>query len=273
MKKRPGKPDIFSYRQSHVYLADLFSWYKTKNISMRNLAQKLQVSPALLSLITKGKRPLTEENVDVWAPVFSWNPQEVSFLKQLLLLENASVEEKHEALQSLSRFKSYQEDSSQEVLTYKYLSKWWNVAIREMSEEADFQEEESWIQERLLFKVSLNDIRKSLNFLNKHKLLAKYGSFRRLDCQGDVYKLSLSGFHEQILEKAVESIHLVSSDNRHILGHTLSLSRDQLPELKRILNETVERIATLAASAGKEQEVYHVALAGFPLTGKPEESP
>lgn len=272
MKTRPDKPNLFSYRSSQVYLADLFSWYKLKKISMRNLAQKLQVSVTLLSLIVKGKRLLTEENVDVWAPIMGWNSQEVSFLKQILIFEHASVNEKHSAMQNLSRFKTYQKNSSQEVLTYKYLKNWWNVAIREMSELPDFNEDEEWIQKKLLYKVSLPEIRKSLAFLNKHKLLARYGNFRRIDCQGDVYKLSLSGFHKQVLNKAVESIHLVNSENRHILGHTMVLSKEQLPELKKILDETQEKIAKLSQLSGDQKEVYHMALVAFPLTGKPEES-
>jgi len=198
---RSSKPDVYKYRQSHAYLADLFAWYKTKDVSMRNLAKKLNVSPALLSLVTKGKRPLTEENVDIWAGIFLWNAQEVSWLKQLVLLEHSSLDGKAEAMMSLARFKTYNEDSPNEVLTFKYLKKWWNVVIREMSELPGFQEDPEKIQEQLLFQVSTVEIRKALNFLNKHKLLAKYGEFRRLNCQGDVYKLSLTTFHDTSLDK------------------------------------------------------------------------
>lgn len=266
MKKRPDKPDIMNYRQAQVYLADLINWYKSNKISLRNIAQKLNVSPALLSLITKGKRQMTEENVDIWAPFFKWSAQEVAWLKKIILLETASTEEKREALEGMSRFKEFKDKSSQEVLTFKYLQKWWNVAIREMSELPDFQENENWIQERLLYKVSLNEIRKTLDFLNKHKLLAKYGDFRKLDCQGDIYKLSLSTFHEQILKKAAESIYSTPSQDRHILGHTFGLTPEQLPKLKHILDETLEKITKLAENADTGKEVYHIALLGFPLT-------
>jgi uncharacterized protein (TIGR02147 family) len=266
MIHRPDKPSLFNYRQPQVYLADLISWYKGRGISLRNLARKLNVSPALLSLITKGKRQITEDNVDVWALYFEWNSQEVKWLKKIIMLEFATTAEKREALDSMTRNRSFSEKSPEEVLTYKYLRDWWNVAIREMSALPDFQEEEGWIQERLLYRISVEDIRKSLKFLNKHKLLVKYNNFRRLDCQGDIYKLSLTNFHEQILSKASESIYKVPSDKRHILGHTLVLSKDQLPELKDILDEALERITKLAKKADKSKEVYHVALAGFPLT-------
>jgi uncharacterized protein (TIGR02147 family) len=198
--------------------------------------------------------------------VLEWSSHEVNWLKKMIQLEYATTEEKREALKSMTKYRSFTETSPQEVLTFKYLQKWWNVAIREMSALPDFQEEEKWIQQRLLFRVSVNDIRKSLKFLNKHKLLSKYEGFRRLDCQGDIYKLSLSGFHEQILNKAVESIYKVNADERHILGHTLVLSKEQLPELKNILDETLSKITKLAEKADNSKEVYHVALLGYPLT-------
>lgn len=266
MNSRPEKPQVTDYRDPHVYLADLLQWHKSKKISLRSIAGKLNVSPALLSLITKGKRQMTEENIDVWSHYFEWSAHDVAWLKKMILLGSASTEEKREAMKGMTRFKSFNETSSQEVLTFKYLQRWWNVAIREMSHLPDFQEEEGWIQKRLLYKVSLNEIRKSLLFLNKHKLLAKYGSFRRIDCQGDIYKLSLSTFHEQILEKAAESIYAVGSEKRHILGHTISLSKDKIPQLKNILDETLERISKLAETDENNKEVYHIALLGFPLT-------
>lgn len=266
MKNRPEKPDIFNYRKPQVYLADLLTWYKSKKMSLRNVSKKLNVSPALLSLISKGKRQLTEENIEAWASFFEWNPQEITWLKKIIDLEFASTSEKRAALEGMTRFKTFKEKSSQEVLTYKYLQKWWNVAIREMSDLEDFQEDPDWIQHRLLYKVSTLNIKKSLLFLNKYKLLAKYGNFRRLDCQGDVYKLALSSFHEQILNKAVESIYKVGSDKRHILGQTISISQDQLPDLKDILDEALERIVKLTEKSTNSKEVYHMALIGFPLT-------
>ena len=265
---RPGKPDVYRYRQSHIYLADLFLRYKSQGISMRNLAKRLTVSPALLSLIAKGKRPLTEENIDIWGSVFKWNSQEASWLKQLVLLEHSHVDLKAAALENLTRFKTYNEDSPEEVLTFKYLKKWWNVAIREMSELSDFNEDANWIQERLLFNVSISEIRKALKFLNKHKLLAKYGEFRRLNCQGDVYKLSLSTFHDQMLSKAVESIYKVKSEDRYILGQTLAIKRENFGKATVILQEALEQIVKLGEIDPQPTDVYHFSFLGFPLTVK-----
>ncbi len=261
-----NKPDLYKYRQLTVYFTDLINWHKEQKNSLRFLAKKLNVSPTLLSLVRNGKRPLTEENIDIWAPVFKWNAQEVSWLKQLVLFEHPSVKRKEVAMENLTRFKSYTENYPEEVLTFKYLNKWWNAAIREMSELSGFQENEIWIQERLLFSVSIPDIRKSLKFLNKHKLLARYGSFRRLNCQGDIYKLSLTSFHTQMLNRAVESIYKVSSEERYILGQTLAIDASKFPEAKAILEEALEKIVKLGENEKHPTDVYQFSFLGFPLT-------
>ncbi len=257
---------MFTYRSSHVYLADLINWYKEEGVSMRNLARKLSVSPSLLCLIIKGKRLLTPINVDLWSPVFGWNSQETSWLKHLVDFETQDPEGKEKAFKGLIKFQNYQENSQENVMTFRYLKKWWNVAIREMSELSDFNEDPQWISERLIFKVPLPEIRKSLTFLNKHKLLAKHGKLRSLNCDGEVYKLSLSGFHDQMLGKAVESIYKLPSEERYILGHTLSIPSDKFDEAKMVLEEALSKISALRNEGKKSEDVYHFSFLGFPLT-------
>lgn len=266
MKTRSARPDMFTYRSSHVYLADLINWYKEAGVSMRSLAKKLSVSPTLLCLLAKGKRPLTLENVGAWASDLSWNPQEVSWLKHLIQFEHADPESKEKAFNNLIRFQEYQQNSTQDVVTFRYLKKWWNVAIREMSELTEFVEDPEWISERLIFKVPLPEIRKSLAFLNKHGLLAKDGKLRSLNCDGKVNKLSLSGFHDQMLGKAVESIYKIASEERYILGHTMTIHPSKFQEAKVILEEALTKISSLHEDRKASEAVYHFSLLGFPLT-------
>lgn len=266
MKKRSARPMTFEYRSSQSYLADLMEWYKKEGISMRSIAIKLEVSPSLLCLIVKGKRPLIQENIERWASYFNWSDQEISWLKQLITFEYAAMEDKEKALTGMTRFNEFK-NQKDNVIMFRYLKKWWNVAIREMSALPDFVEEPEWISERLVFKVPLNDIRKSLLFLNKHKLLAKYGSLRTINCDGDIYKLSLSGFHDQILSKAVESIYKLPSEERYILGHTMAIPDGKFEEAKVILEDALRKISALHSDK-KAQSVYHFSFLGFPLSSK-----
>jgi uncharacterized protein (TIGR02147 family) len=137
-----------------------------------------------------------------------------------------------------------------------------------MSSLPDFVEDPQWISERLVFKVPLPEIRKSINFLKKHGLLAKDGNVRSLNCDGEVYKLSLSGFHDQILGKAVESIYKIPSEERYLLGHTMTILEERFPEARIILEEALRKISALHENSEPGDKVYHFSFLGFPLSTK-----
>lgn len=262
-----ARPAPFDFTSYQAYLAALFSWFKAHRISLRALAMKLQVSPALLSSITKGRRNLTLSHVRAWAPVLGWTEAEQSFIEKWIHFQDAPKrEEKALALKKMTRFKKYQERSSREVVTWSYLERWWTVVLREMSHLSDFRPDVDWIRQRMLYPVPKEELRKSLRFLQEQRLLAQDGEFLRLECHGGVYKLSLAQFHAQMLERTVESIYRSPSDERHVLGHTFRLSKKKLPQVKLILDRALEEIAGLDDVTGEDGEVFHVAFTAVPLT-------
>lgn len=266
-----ARPIPYDYKNYQEYLADLIAWYKKNNTSLRALAIRLAVSPSLLSSVVNGKRSLTSEHIEKWASVFEWDENEKSFLQKCIHFQNHPEREvKAEAFKKMTRFKKYQERSSRELVTWNYLEKWWNVVLREMSHLSDFKMDIDWIRQRMLYPVSKEDIRKSLEFLSEKKLLANQGEFLRLECHGGVYKLSLAQFHAQMLEKVVQAIYKSPSDERHVLGHTFKFSKKKLGKIKMILDRALEEIAELEVGNEKDVEVYHIALTAIPLTKRKE---
>ena len=85
------------------------------------------------------------------------------------------------------------------------------------------------------------------------------------------YKLSLSTFHSQMLQKAVESIHKVSSEKRYILGHTMCLNESNFEKARLILQNALLEITQLNQNSIQENDVYHFGFIGFPLTSKQED--
>jgi uncharacterized protein (TIGR02147 family) len=267
--KKAAKPSPFDFKEYRGYLAALFSWYKNQGLSMRNIAQRMDVSPALISSIIQGRRNLTSEQLNSWSSFFGWDDREISFLEKMIHFQSGGErEEKVEAFKKIVRFKKYKERSTRELVTWRYLEKWFVVVIREMSGLADFCPEPEWIRKRLRYPVSLEEIRQALKFLAEHKLLMSQGEYLRLDCHGGVYKLALASFHAQMLERVADSIYKSPSDERHILGHTFRLSLKKVSRLKIIMDRALEEIAALELEDNEGDEVYHVALTACPMTKK-----
>lgn len=267
--KKAAKPSPYDFKEYREYLAALFAWYKIQGLSMRNIAQRIHVSPALISSIIQGRRNLTTDQLYAWKDFFGWDERELSFLEKMIHFQSGEErEEKAEAFKKIVRFKKYKERSTRELVTWRYLEKWFVVVIREMSGMADFRPEPDWIRKRLRYPVSLEDIRQALKFLTEQKLLKGQGEYLRLDCHGGVYKLALASFHAQMLERAADSIYKSPSDERHILGHTYRLSSKKMARLKHIMDRALEEIAALESDDDEGDEVYHVALTACPMTKK-----
>ena len=223
-------------------------------------------------MVLGGDRSLSQKALDKMQPHLGLSESEFSYLENLVTLaESASQDAKLKALEKIQRSRTYQELNPKEFEVYRYLAHWYYVAIREMAGLPDFKLEPSWIQERLRGRLSLKEIEEAVSFLieNNYIELRKDGTAglpdKDLKCVGGVYRLALAQFHREMLELAGRSLHEVPVEERDITGHTFAVPKEKLGEMRKILEEAREKIAKLSDDR-KNSEVFHVALAAFPLT-------
>ena len=181
-------------------------------------------------------------------------------------------QERLRAITELSKLSKFQEKNGTDLESYRYLTKWHFVAIREMVALDDFKPEAAWIQMRLKEKVSQSDCECALRFLVDKNLIrinlhGKYVvSDKTLDCKAGIFKLSLGEFHRQALALGISAIDSTPREELHILGHTVAINRQDFQEVKDILNQALEKIEKLAENSQRRGQVFHIELAAFPLT-------
>ena len=242
---------------------------------MRKLSIKMGMGSGFLSLVLSGARGLTDEAQVKLLRFLGLNRAEELFFKALRKLDESSLQEdKLEAFRGIQRFRNYKTKSPKESQVYQYLTKWYYVAIREMALQSDFQVDAAWISEQLLFKVSVKEARAALVFLEANGFI-KINSDkkvevpeRQIDCFGGVYKLSLTEFYRQMFALAHESIGLVPSEERSVLGHTFSITEDQFGQVRELLKDVQKKIEALGGTDQKGTRVYQIGLQAFPLTSK-----
>jgi uncharacterized protein (TIGR02147 family) len=191
-------------------------------------------------------------------------------------LYHVSESESHQlwqaAMKRLTSFAAFRRANPVEYETWRYLSHWYFVAIREMSTLPGFKASAEWIQQRLRGQVGIPDIRKALDFLEKAGFIARLPDqsvkslVKFVQYSGGVYRMALRQFHREMLEQAADAIGTVPSSERLLLGHTAAMSRATREEAFRILSEAMEKIQALSAGEREEDLVYHVELAAVPLT-------
>jgi len=269
------RPDVFSYHEYRAFLRDWFDFLKDSRpgFSMRALAREAELASGFLPMILAGTRNLSAKTWAKMAPHLGLSPSERSYLASLQMLQQTDSQAvRHAALGKLQRFRAYREQNPKETETYQYLTRWFNVAIREMAALGEFHTNPEWIQSRLRVKVGIAEIKQALDFLTKNNYLEVQpdGTARlrdkNIDCVGGVYKMALGKFHREMLSLASQSIDNTPSEERNITGHTLAIPASRYGEIETILDEALQKIAALGNGTEPADCVYHILLSAFPLT-------
>lgn len=269
------RPNIFTYHDYRHYLRDWFGYLKKsrRGFSVRQLAREAKLSSGYLSMVLAGSRKLSAKAMAKMFPKIGLNFQERTYLEQLCKVADSDTQEvRLDALERLQKYRSYKTLNPKEIEVYRYLTRWFYVAIREMVSLPDFELDAEWIHGRLRGKISLNEVKQGLEFLISHGYIKPLPDGKAslpdkdIECVGGVYKLALGQFHSEMLQMARDSITEVPSDQRHITGHVMALSPEQFEKVKAILEKTLKQVASLEKTGKQSNSVYHVGLLGFPLT-------
>lgn len=269
------RPDIYRYHDHRLFLNELIAFLKETQpgFSLRSLAQKAGIAVGHLSMMLSGARALSGDALEKMGKPLGLTAAERTHLDLLRLFsESDSLEVRASALERIQRFGAYQRSNPKESETFRYLTRWLNVAIREMVSLKDFRAEPEWIVERLRKRLSLKQVEEALSFLVENRYVEltpdKKANLpqKTVKCFGSVFRLVLGQFHRQMLELASESFDNTSHDERNITGQTIAIADEDWPRLRNILDETITKLGDLEKNEKPKDTVYHITFAAFPLT-------
>lgn len=268
------RPNVFKFHDPVHYITELLSYFKsTKNqFNLNSLSKKSGLSLSNISMILNRQRPLTEKSFQKLIPHFSLSTDEKKYLNHLRII-NLSDEQsvRIESLNQIIKIAKSKNANSNDLKVFEYLTSWYNVAIFELVNLTDFQMNPAWIQQRLIKRVSIGDIENAIQFLKSHNFIGqdengKWIQLKQdLNCQGGIYRLSLSEFHRQIFELAHASIETVAREDRFIMGQTMALSAKDFEKLKEVIQNAVSSMNAVNKNNTEKTDVYHIEIAAFPM--------
>lgn len=270
------RPQIYKYKDIIAYLDDYIEYYKKKNdLSLRDIANSLDVPVSLLSMVLNKKRVPSIQLIEKIFSFFELSEVEVRIGLELLKIFNArEIEQKKHSLSQLAKLKNFREAHKDEYEFSKYLSHWYYVAIKELTALPDFSEDIHWIQNKLAFAVSKKEIVNALKFLKHTQILVNkndrlVASQKEMNCEDGIFRISLGGFHKQVLSLISTAIEVVPREQRLLLGYTTIVSEKNIHQMNEILNEAFIKLKNLGVAASdldNKAKVYHIELAAIPLT-------
>ena len=120
-------------------------------------------------------------------------------------------------------------------------------------------------------EVSAAEVRESLDFLTKAKLLKKDADEKFMQTESsitgtpDATRLALRGMHRQMSKLATPALEL-PVDERNFTGVTMGVSKVLYGRIVKELSECLRRIVAMASEEKDIEQVYRLNLQLFPLT-------
>lgn len=230
--------------------------------SLRSFAQSLGVNHAILSLLLRSKRKMTERHVLTIGTKLGLKPHELSYyIDQLKLEQPLTFESKYVRYLALSPDQ------------FEVLTNWFPDAILELMRTKDFQSNAEWIATRL--GISNVEAQATLERLERLKMIRRKADGSYEDCVGDTSTIpfgettaSAQRIHQKLLlELSSQKIETVPLEQRSHTSTTLAIPMKKLALAKQMIREFRSKMQrALQEPAGTNEEVYQLQVSFFPLT-------
>jgi len=228
----------------------------------------------VIRLIISGQRPLTSKAAERIAKALDLHGADRRFWTTLIKYGNARLPaERDNLFRLLMSYKTKSQPTELDPVQAEYFSEWYHPVIREMTGLAEFNGDPEWLKARLTFPLRLEQIKRSLELLEKLGVIhvdGERGHFvrtaGRIATDAEIDSMAIVRFHQKMIEIGRESITVVPEDSRDIRAVTVTLPKAALPLLKGKIEEWVAQIAAMEEDMQPGEQVIQVNVQMFPFT-------
>ncbi len=223
--------------------------------SLRAFSKHLGLSPAQVSQVLSGKRPLTAK-----AAVKIADRLRLSPIERRRLIE-ATLQADEGAIGQLTQNLEEEE--------FRVISDWYHLAILSLLEVPKTRLEPREIARQLGITAlqSSQAIRRLMNlgFIEK---TPKGFRLRQvsLRIRPESRSTAVGRYHQQLLTKGSEAVDNVAIEKREFCAMTFAMDPKDIPEAKRRITDFIRSLSTLLEGGQKKKAVYSLAVQLFPLT-------
>jgi uncharacterized protein (TIGR02147 family) len=257
-------PFVYSSHTEFIRAARENYGVRKKAISLKVWANRLGYrSSRSLELIIAGKRTPSPQLIDRLAKDLHLSLSERHYLdllikREKLLKKGHSVSEVEDEMSRLRPRKHERQYLDNE--TFRRISEWYPVVIRQLSMTPQFRKDFTWICNRLRGKI--NESQAACALAEWERLAFDR---RALTLPEDIPNEVLRTYHKKMLRKAMEAIDEVEVQNREYAAITFRTSKKRIDAMKKTIREIRDRLSEeLEDKEGNE--VFQLCIAAFPHT-------
>ncbi len=229
---------------------------RNPNFSLRSFAKWLGLSPAQLSQMLTGKRPITLKSMKKMGDRLGLSPTEKKLMFTTILKDKNLIEVGEE-----KKVLHMEEDQ------FRVISDWYHLAILSLTRISGARADPRWIARRLGISVEL--AHQALLRLERLGILQVKPKFKQVCDPIEVVSLTPSSairkYHKQNLNLAIEKIDTVPLELRQFQSISIPVHPKKLGLYKKLIDEFLEQASELSEKQSGT-EVYNLNVQLFPVT-------
>lgn len=241
--------------------------------SQRAFANDLGVSPAFVTKILGGLRPIPFKRVKSVVKILDLDASEHLNLVKYLISESLKSNEAKQYLKKINlqdenKLEHYSRKGKSD---FKLLSKWYNIVILDLISCSNFVNDSRWIGRKI--GISEHEASECLKNLEAEKYIElKDGKFFKIDkdlllSTGQTH-LQIRNFHREMIKKAYNQLSFDNQEDverRLITGFTIAAAPEKVELLKSMILDFMGE-ASRFLSDGNCTDVYQFNIQLFPHT-------
>lgn len=281
MTNASTRPEVYQFVNYRLFIQRFFDYKKNVNphYSASLFARKAgfgENSRGYLKLVIDGKRNLTAHTIRAFSEAMELQGSESVYFENLVYFNQA--EKERDRRYYFDRMHSACKGIHSEPLVllksqFSIAGQWFVLAVREIVNLKDFQEDAVWICKKLRNKITKDQAMQSIQDLLRAGMLKRNAQGRlvqsspEFQIKPDGFNEYLHQYHLQMMDRARESLENDPYAERNASGVILSIPRSRLPELIDQINEFRKKICDqMIGGQDSPDSVVHLNFQVFQLT-------
>lgn len=272
---------LFEYDDYRVFLKEYFTIKKTEqaSFSQRYFAKKAGFSAHnFLTLVLKGERNLSTDSIQKILHALRLSGRSATYFENLVYFnQTSSPNDKTAYMQRLK-------DCSRKTVLYKlnkwqffYYEKWYYPVIRELLTMRDWHEDYELLAQSLQPPITEHEAKEAVVLLESSGFVCKhdggYTLSNKFVTSEHVPVFIKKNSRREVLLKGIDTIETVAPADKYAAYSTVTMSRKTYQEVRRIMDDTRQKILALIDEDNDPDQVYEVVFQVFPVSNLKDIAP
>lgn len=265
------RPSVYEYLDYFRFFTDWYHWKRDTpgGINHREFARRTGLSAGYLTNVLKGERIPEDASLEKLVQGLELDTSEGGFFVLLVRLARASLwHDRCALLEQIFKADHFAHVNAIPSTRLEYLSRWHNVAIRELQSRPDYSADPAWIAGQLMFKVTEAEIVHSLALIERLRMGQEAGT--RLYTPPALLGTAVFNYHHEMLGLAVETLKTesISEREREYQAATLNIPSELYPLISKEIQRFIQEISNLCDlnKSDTVRRVYQLQVQFFPLS-------